>query len=118
LATHSSSAFSASQKKHQQTHPSQKPPKPSTKLKNNTKISHGVIEATGRMAYAYSFGGLNEATADILSVCVQDHAHTTGAARRPLSWFPGEQMFSASCERPWIRSMPNPADDGRSWSCW
>ncbi|KAI8469121.1 MAG: hypothetical protein J3K34DRAFT_424794 [Monoraphidium minutum] len=82
------------------------------------EISHGVIESSSRLSYEYSFGGLNEATADILSVCIQDFAHEKGASPRPASFFPGSQMFAPTCPQPWIRSMVNPADDGKSWSCW
>ena len=54
----------------------------------------------------------------MLSVCIQDFAHETGASPRAASFFPGKQMFGPQCARPYIRSMVNPADDGKSWSCW
>lgn len=51
-------------------------------------------------------------------MCVQEYAYSSGATTRPPSFFPGDQMFSPRCPQPWIRSMVNPADDGKSWSCW
>ncbi|GBF94228.1 peptidase [Raphidocelis subcapitata] len=82
------------------------------------EMAHGVIESSAQLAYTYSFGALNEATADIMSVCAQDFAYTNGNTTRPASFFPGDQMFSPSCAQPFIRSMVNPAVDGKSWSCW
>jgi hypothetical protein len=42
------------------------------------QISHGVIESSSQLSYAYSFGGLNEATADIMSgALITDSAAVT-----------------------------------------
>jgi hypothetical protein len=42
-------------------------PAPSHSTHPPAQISHGVIESSAQLAYTYSFGALNEATADIMS---------------------------------------------------
>jgi Zn-dependent metalloprotease len=73
------------------------------------EMAHGITSATAGLAYWNESGGLNEATSDIFGTLVEF------AAQNPAD--PPDYLVGEKTGTP-LRSMADPAADGKSRSCW
>ncbi len=78
------------------------------------EMSHGVTQATARLAYTGDAGGLNEGTSDIFGAAVEFYANNPSD---PPDYLIGEEINVYGNGTP-LRYMDRPSRDGRSRDCW
>ncbi|SFP19940.1 M4 family metallopeptidase [Variovorax sp. 770b2] len=74
------------------------------------EMSHGVTEATSKLAYSRDAGGLNEATSDIFGTLVKYYANNAND--------PGNYVIGARIQPNGLRKMYKQDIDGQSFVCY
>jgi Zn-dependent metalloprotease len=82
------------------------------------EMTHGVTEATAKLAYSNDAGGLNESSSDIMGTMVE---YSAGVAADAGDYMIGEKIYRSNpTGRTALRYMfrPGDADGGRSYNCY
>jgi Zn-dependent metalloprotease len=82
------------------------------------EMTHGVTEATAKLAYSNDAGGLNEASSDIMGTMVEFFANNAADAG---DYMIGEKIYRSNpTGKSALRYMfrPGDADGGRSYNCY